>query len=213
MSEYNNVPKIRFKGFTDVWEQRKLLGFAEYIDGNYGESYPKDGEFVESGVPFFTSAVTGSQGIWNYKYVKYITKEKNDTLVKAQSKGGDLVLTNRGASMGVISQIPLHYKDVNIGPQLTRIRGKENILDNLFLLSNLRTKKSYEQLLASNAGSAMPFISLTNLSNLEINFPNYDEQVKIGELFANLDNLITLHQRKLEKLKNIKKSMLDKMFV
>ena len=190
--------------FFYSWEQRKLLGFAEYIDGNYGESYPKDGEFVESGVPFFTSAVTGSQGIWNYKYVKYITKEKNDTLVKAQSKGGDLVLTNRGASMGVISQIPLHYKDVNIGPQLTRIRGKENILDNLFLLSNLRTKKSYEQLLASNAGSAMPFISLTNLSNLEINFPNYDEQVKIGELFANLDNLITLHQHKEYKRRNDK---------
>ena len=121
-------------------------------------------------------------------------------------------MTNRGASMGVISQIPLHYKDVNIGPQLTRIRGKENILDNLFLLSNLRTKKSYEQLLASNAGSAMPFISLTNLSNLEINFPNYDEQVKIGELFANLDNLITLHQRKCDTLVNAKKSLLEKMF-
>ena len=209
----SNPPEIRFKGFTDVWEQRKLLGSAEYIDGNYGESYPKDSEFVESGIPFFTSAVTGSQGIWNYKYVKYITKEKNDTLLKAQSKGGDLVLTNRGASMGVICQIPLHYKDVNIGPQLTRIRGKENILDNLFLLSNLKTKKCYEQLLASNAGSAMPFISLTNLSNLNINVPNYAEQIKLGKIFYEIDNLITLHQRKLAKLQNIKKSLLEKMFV
>ena len=103
-------------------------------------------------MPFFTSAVTGNKGIWNDKYVKFISVEKNQILLKAQSKGGDLVLTNRGASMGVISRIPLKYFDVNIGPQLTRIRGRENELCESFLLAEIKTVKTNQDLLSSNAG-------------------------------------------------------------
>ena len=207
-----NIPEIRFKGFSEAWEQRKLKDIANYIDGNYGENYPKEEEFVDFGIPFFTSAVIGTEGIWNYKFVKYITEDKNIILKKAQSKGTDIILTNRGASMGVVCQIPRFYQDVNIGPQLTRIRGNKEVLDNLFLLSQLKTKRCQENLLASNAGSAMPFISILNLGNLDIVLPKLEEQKKVGEFLKNLDNLITLHQRKYDKLKELKISLLEKMF-
>ena len=205
-------PTIRFKGYTEDWEQRKVKDISDFIDGNYGEKYPRDDEFIDSGIPFFTSAVTGSEGIFNEKNVKFISTEKNRELTKAQSQGGDLILTNRGASMGVIAEIPEKYGLVNIGPQLTRIRGKENEANNKYLLCLFQTSTNNKKLTSMNAGSAMPFIGLKGLGNIDLLIPQYDEQLKIGEYFSCLDNLITLHQRKCEETKILKKYMLQKMF-
>ena len=191
-----DIPKIRFKGFTEPWEQRKVKDISDFIDGNYGEKYPRDDEFVDSGIPFFTSAVTGSEGIFNEKNVKFISTEKNRELTKAQSQGGDLILTNRGASMGVIAEIPEKYGLVNIGPQLTRIRGKEKEANNKYLLCLFQTSTNNKKLTSMNAGSAMPFIGLKGLGNIDLLIPQYDEQLKIGEYFSCLDHFITLHQRK-----------------
>ena len=208
----SNTPKIRFSGFTEDWEQRKVKDISDFIDGNYGEKYPRDDEFIDSGIPFFTSAVTGSEGIFNEKNVKFISTEKNRELTKAQSQGGDLILTNRGASMGVIAEIPEKYGLVNIGPQLTRIRGKENEANNKYLLCLFQTSTNNKKLTSMNAGSAMPFIGLKGLGNIDLLIPQYDEQLKIGEYFSCLDNLITLHQCKYDDTKLLKKYMLQKMF-
>ncbi|SCX09561.1 type I restriction enzyme, S subunit [Lachnospiraceae bacterium YSD2013] len=210
--EGERVPEIRFDGFTDDWEQRKVSEIADYIDGNYGEKYPKDNEFIDEGIPFFTSAVTGADGVFNKENVKYISEEKNAILLKAQSRGGDLILTNRGASMGVIAEIPQEYGLVNIGPQLTRIRGKEGVAFNKFLLSNLQTSKNSRKLTSMNAGSAMPFIGLSGLGSFELQLPSFEEQKQIGVFFRDLDNLITLQQRKCDELKEVKKYMLQNMF-
>lgn len=207
-----DIPKIRFKGFTEPWEQRKVKDISDFIDGNYGEKYPRDDEFVDSGIPFFTSAVTGSEGIFNEKNVKFISTEKNRELTKAQSQGGDLILTNRGASMGVIAEIPEKYGLVNIGPQLTRIRGKEKEANNKYLLCLFQTSTNNKKLTSMNAGSAMPFIGLKGLGNIDLLIPQYDEQLKIGEYFSCLDHFITLHQRKCDDTKELKKYMLQKMF-
>ena len=196
MNEKSLKPRIRFKGFTEAWEQRKLNDVATFIDGNYGEKYPKDDEFIDSGIPFLTSAVIGTTGIFNYDLVKYISEEKNSILTKAQSTGGDLILTNRGASMGVSSQIPLHYRMINIGPQLTRIRVINGKADSLFLLNLLNVPYYKEKLTSMNAGSAMPFIGLEGLSKFEFTTPLISEQIILGKLFDKISRLITLHQRK-----------------
>ncbi len=211
-AEGERKPKLRFDGFTDDWEQCRLSDVAIFIDGNYGEKYPKDNEFIENGVPFFTSAVIGTSGVFDKKNVKYISKEKNSVLVKAQSLGGDIILTNRGASMGVVAQIPLEYGLVNIGPQLTRIRGTEKA-DNLFLLSMFKNPSYNQKLLSINSGSAMNFVGLESLGKFEFMCPKLDEQAQIGVFFKNIDNLITLHQNKIEKLQNIKKAYLNEMFI
>lgn len=211
-AEGERKPKLRFTGFTDDWEQCSLSDVAIFIDGNYGEKYPKDNEFIENGVPFFTSAVIGTSGVFDQKNVKYISEEKNSVLVKAQSLGGDIILTNRGASMGIVAQIPLEYGLVNIGPQLTRIRGTEKA-DNLFLLSMFKNPSYNQKLLSINSGSAMNFVGLEALGKFEFMCPKLDEQVQIGVFFKSIDNLITLHQRKLEKLQNIKKAYLNEMFI
>ena len=210
--EGSNVPEIRFAGFLDDWNIVKLSDLSFFIDGNYGEKYPKENEFIEYGVPFFTSAVIGTSGDFNKKYVKFISEEKNSMLIKAQSLGGDLILTNRGASMGTVAQIPTSYDLVNIGPQLTRIRAAEKA-DNLFLLSMLKNPSYNQKLLSINSGSAMNFVGLTAIGAFEFKAPRIEEQEKIGNYFQQLDSLIYLQNTKLKKLKNIKKSCLEKMFV
>jgi len=205
------IPQIRFKGFTENWEQHKLKDISFFIDGNYGAKYPKDSEFMDSGIPFFTSAVIGKNGIFNRANVKYISKDKNNELIKAQSYGGDLVLTNRGASMGAIAEIPLDFDQVNIGPQLTRITAdKDN--NNLFLLALLKTPYYSRKIISMNAGSAMNFVGLDTLGKFSLLAPNLREQLQIGSFFKQIDDTIDLHQRQLELLKEQKKGFLQKMF-
>lgn len=98
--------------------------------------------------------------------------------------------------MGVIAEIPEKYGLVNIGPQLTRIRGKEKEANNKYLLCLFQTSTNNKKLTSMNAGSAMPFIGLKGLGNIDLLIPQYDEQLKIGEYFSCLDHFITLHQRK-----------------
>lgn len=98
--------------------------------------------------------------------------------------------------MGVIAEIPQEYGLVNIGPQLTRIRGKEGIAFNKFLLANLQNSKNQKKLTSMNAGSAMPFIGLSGLGNFELQLSSFEEQKKIGLYINNLENLIALQQCK-----------------
>lgn len=208
----SKIPELRFQGFSGDWAERKLKDISFFIDGNYGAKYPKDSEFMDSGIPFFTSAVIGKNGIFNRANVKYISKDKNNELTKAQSYGGDLVLTNRGASMGAISEIPLDFDQVNIGPQLTRITADKNN-NNLFLLALLKTPYYSRKLISMNAGSAMNFVGLDTLGKFSLLAPNLREQQKIGAFFKQLDDTIALHQRKLDLLKEQKKGFLQKMFI
>lgn len=208
----SKIPELRFQGFSGDWAERKLKDISFFIDGNYGAKYPKDSEFMDSGIPFFTSAVIGKNGIFNRANVKYISNDKNNELTKAQSYGGDLVLTNRGASMGAISEIPLDFDQVNIGPQLTRITADKNN-NNLFLLALLKTPYYSRKLISMNAGSAMNFVGLDTLGKFSLLAPNLREQQKIGAFFKQLDDTIALHQRKLDLLKEQKKGFLQKMFI
>ena len=207
-----NVPKLRFKEFNDEWVNTNIKSISNYIDGNYGENYPKESEFIRNGIPFITSAVIGTTGIFDRKLVKYISQEKNSILIKAQSTGGDIVLTNRGASMGVTSIIPEDYEIINIGPQLTRIRCFQDKAVSSFVLQLLKSPQYLYNLKLMNAGSAMPFISLDGLGKFKISLPTIKEQKKIGELFKLLDKKIELQSRKIEDFKLFKLSIKNNIF-
>ena len=200
-------PELRFSDYNDEWICTNIKSISNYIDGNYGENYPKEHEFIEIGVPFITSAVIGTSGIFDRKLVKYISEEKNSILTKAQSKGGDIILTNRGASMGVTSMIPNDYVMINIGPQLTRIRCFEDKVNPNFLLQLLKSPQYLYKLRLMNAGSAMPFISLDGLGKFKIAIPSLEEQKVIGNLLTLFDKKIELQLKKIENLKLLKKEI------
>ena len=203
-----NVPELRFSGFTEAWEQRKLGDFCEMFNGDRGINYPKDSDMVQAGIPF-VNAGDLQEGKVNLATANKITREKFDQLGGAKIKRGDILYCLRG-TLGKNAFVD-NFDEGTVASSLVDIRSKN--VDSQYLFTVLNSDIEYRQRILCDEGAAQPNLSARNLANFDIPVPKIEEQVKIGRHFESLSNLITLHQHKLEKLKNVKKSLLDKMFV
>ena len=178
----SSVPEIRFKGFTDAWEQRKCKDVAPL---QRGFDLPTS-QMVEGKFP-----VVMSNGVGGYH---------NEYKVK-----GPGVITGRSGTIGKLQYIESDYWPHNTSLWVTNF--KDNYPKFIFYLyQNLDLSKF-------GTGSGVPTLNRNDVHDTLVCVPDFDEQKKISAYFDCLDNLITLHQRELEKLQNIKKSMLEKMFV
>ena len=190
-------PQIRFKGFTDAWEQRKLGDVAIV---NPKDEVPSIFEYVD------LESVIGT------KMVSHRTETKNTAPSRAQrvARLGDLFYQT------VRPYQKNNYLFEKAGKNYVFSTGYAQLrplIDGYFLLSIVQSARFVKIVLDNCTGTSYPAINANDLANIEISYSyNIDECRKIGKFFRNLDNLITLHQRKLDKLKNIKKSMLEKMF-
>lgn len=191
-------PEIRFKGFTDAWEQRKL---GELVVFNPKEELPDVFEYVD------LESVVGTE------MLSHRTEEKATAPSRAQrlAHTGDLFYqTVRPYQKNnyLFEKSDKHYVFSTGYAQL------RPFIDGYFLLSLVQNGQFVKTVLDHCTGTSYPAINANDLAEIEI-FSPLDEQEyhQIGAYFRNLDNLITLHKRKLEKLKNIKKSCLEKMFV
>ncbi len=207
MEEKKQVPQIRFKGYVDVWEQRKLGDVLEVIkDGTHGTH-----QDAEDG-PFLLSAKNIKNGviIWDETDRKISEDEYEKIHSKFKLQNNDVLLTIVG-SIGETA-ILKDISGITFQRSVAFIRPSEE-LSSEFLYSEIQTPKFQKELDCRKSTSAQPGIYLGDLSEIPFVYSkNEDEQKKIGEYFSNIDNLITLHQRKYDKLVNIKKSMLEKMF-
>ena len=188
-----DVPEIRFKGFTEAWEQRKL---GEIVGITMGQS-PDGATYSETQADYIL--IQGNADLKDgWVYPRVWTTQKTKT-----AEAGDLIMSVRApaGTMGKTS-----YNAV-IGRGVASIKGNEFIFQTL----NKMDADGYWRRLS--AGSTFESLNSDSIKNAEIMVPTTQEQVQIGNIFQNLDNLITLHQRKLEKLKNLKKACLEKMFV
>ena len=177
-----NVPEIRFKGFTDAWEQRKLLELVMYRSSSLTVTDAKEnGKYYL----YDANSIIGNTDIEPIR-TKYITIIKD------------------GAGVGRIRQMPENTMFIGTMGALIADRSELNFI--FALLTRFDLGKTF-------SGSTIPHIYFKDYGNNEYLIPNKIEQEVIGDFFHKLDNLITLHQRKLEKLKNIKKACLEKMFV
>ena len=197
MAEKTNVPEIRFAGFTDPWEQRKLgeLGSVAMCKRIFKEQTTEQGD-----VPFYKIGTFGGTPD------AFISRELFDEYQRLYQfpKVGDILISAAG-TIGrtiVYQGDPAYYQDSNI----VWLQHDER-LDNGFLLQFLNGKSW-----SSLEGSTLKRLYNKDLLNAEIAIPSPDEQHQIGSTFARLDDIITLHQRKYDKLAQLKKSMLDKMF-
>ena len=189
-------PEIRFAGFTDPWEQRKLGEVAHFINGR---AYSQN-ELLSSGkYPVLRVGNFYTNDSWYYSNLEL--EDKN------YAYEGDLLYTwsaTFGPHIWHGNKVIYHYHIWKV--QL------EAALEKLFAFQLLERDK--ERILSDKNGSTMVHITKTGIENTSVLMPcSVEEQRRIGAFFDRLDSLITLHQRKLELLRNIKKSMLDKMFV
>ena len=204
-----NVPEIRFDGFTDVWEQRKLGEVTELKSA----SRVHKGEWTDSGVPFFRSSdvMAAINGATNEK--AYISEELYEKLSSASGKleKGDVLVTG-GGSVGnpyiVPNNEPLYTKDADLLWIKNQGRFYPYFLYEYFFSPTFRIYLSN----ISHVGTIAHY-TITQLSETPISLPDIEEQIKVGEYFESLDRLITLHQRKYEELQKIKKFMLQNMFI
>ena len=135
--------------------------------------------------------------------------EHNGYLRRSQLKENDILFSIAG-TLGRVTSVKSSILPANTNQALAIIRLKEGCLD--YVKTYLKGKAVAEFIKKNPTIGAQPNLSLEQVANLEIAIPSVSEQVKIGNYFEKLDNLITLHQRKFEKLTNVKKSMLEKMF-
>ena len=201
MTENRKTPKLRFKGFTDAWEQRKLGDIGTITTGSTPSTSIPD-YYSDDGIIWVTPTDI-SENI-TFKSARKLSElgqqvgrvvPKNTILVTCiASIGKNTMLGNTGS----------------FNQQINGLTPNENKYEPYFLL--IESEIWSAQMRKSAAAGTMQIINRTEFSGLETWIPKLNEQKVIGTYFRNLDNLITLHQRKLDRLKNIKKSMLDKMF-
>lgn len=202
-----NVPKIRFSGFTEPWEQHKLSEIADLTSSK--RVHAKD--YVESGVPFYRGKeISELKEHKPISDVLYITKEKYEEISKLYGtpKIGDLLITAVGTlgNTWVIDNLPFYFKDGNL-IWFKNIKCNSQYLD--YVLSSPEgQRKIYD----SAIGSSQKALTMVKLNELNFMFPNEAEQEKIVDFFKKIDKLIYLYQCKLENLKKQKKGLLQKMF-
>lgn len=201
-------PEIRFKGYTDEWEQRKLSELSDFITkGATPTTYGYD--WQESGIPFFRNdAIKDNQFI--YGDFSYISEEANEALQRSEIHGDDILVAITG-DIGKAGIVPKSIEKGNINQHTARVRIVKDAIP-YFVYQSLITDEQQKKYQLIKTGLSMPQLSLQQIRDTIVLCPSVEEQLMIGECFINLDNLITLHQRKCDEVKTLKKYMLQKMF-
>ena len=200
----SNIPEIRFAGFTDAWEQRKLDTITDVRDGTHDSP-----QYVETGHPFITSKNV-KDGFINYEDIQYVSDKDYEEINKRSKVDKNDILMGM---IGTIGNIALVRETPDFAIKNVALIKDIGDVYYRYLYHCLQSNSAAHQLDENLDGGTQKFIALNKIRELVIPVPSEHEQHKIGDYMESLDNLITLHQRKLEKLQNIKKMMLEKMFV
>ena len=199
------VPELRFAGFADDWEERKLKELADF---SKGLGYTKS-DLTESGNPII---------LYGRLYTKYQTVIDNvDTFVDVKDKsvvsiGGEVIVPSSGESSEDIARASVvDNAGVILGGDLNVIKPKDEI-DSTFLALTISNGQQQKELSKRAQGKSVVHLHNSDLKEVNLIFPSIEEQQKIGSFFKQLDDIIDLHQRKLDLLKEQKKGFLQKMF-
>ena len=184
-----NKPILRFKNFSDDWEQRKLIDVAEMFDNLRIPVTASDR--VEGNTAYY-----GANGIQDY--------------VDGFTHDGEFVLIAEDGANDLINY-PVNYVKgkIWVNNHAHVVSGKKSELDNLFLTARIKSMNISHWLV----GGGRAKLNGDVLKKIPLTLPIYEEQKKIGAFFKQLDDAIALHQHKLEKLQNIKQAYLNEMFV
>ena len=200
-------PKVRFKGFTDDWEQRKLFDIYASIGNAFvGTATPY---YVESG-HFYLESNNIKDGQINHNSEIFINDEFYEKQKDKWLHTGDMVMVQSG-HVGHAAVIPEEL-DNSAAHALIMFRHPKEKIEPYFLNYQYQTNKSKKKIEEITTGNTIKHILASDMQEFVVDITNYDEQKKIGSYFQKLDHLITFHQRKCEQTKKLKKYMLQKMF-
>ena len=199
------IPEFRFNGFANAWEQRKLGELAEIVGG--GTPSTSVESYWDGDIDWYAPAEIGEQ-IYLKSSQRKITEEGLNKSSAKVLPVGTVLFTSRAG----IGKTAILLKEGCTNQGFQSIVPNKNKLDSYFIFTRSEELKRYGETVG--AGSTFVEVSGKQMANMELMMPTtMDEQQKIGEYFSNLDNLITLHQRKLDMLKKLKSACLSEMFI
>ncbi len=199
-------PEIRFEGFTDPWEQRKL---GELCTFSKGHGYSK-ADIRDAGTPLILYGRLYTQYESRIEEVDTFTVEQDGSIL---SRGNEVIVPASGETAEDIAiASSVRRSGIILGGDLNVVTptGK---LDPDYTALAITYSKAHDDLAKRAQGKSVVHVHGNDIAEVEISYPSESEQKRISSVVLNLDSLITLHQRKLELLRNIKKSLLDRMFV
>ena len=212
MTEQAKVPAIRFAGFTDPWEQRKLGDVADIKTGPFGTLLHAE-DYVDDGIPIVTTEHFKTGALPKDKEgIPQVSEEDAKRLEQYRAKEGD-ILFSRVGSVDANAQVFAGQDGWLFSGRVLRARPDLTLVSSAYLHYELETEEVKSSVISRAVGGTMASINTEILFQTPIFIPaKMTEQNKIGSTCARLDSLITLHQRKYDKLVVFKKSMLEKMF-
>ena len=211
--ERRRVPKLRFPGFTEDWEQRKFLDLLDAQNGirrgPFGSSLKKDSFVKKSDYVVYEQ----QNAIYdNYETRYFISKEKYNELIRFNIQPGDFIMSGAG-TIGRISMVPDGIKKGVFNQALIRFKVNKDSINPLYFLKFMQSDMMQKQLTQANPGSAMTnLVPMDELKKWDVTIPSLEEQNRISTFINQIDAFITLHQRKLDNLKLKKKALLQKLF-
>jgi type I restriction enzyme S subunit len=206
--EGEKYPVLRFAGFTDAWEQRELGDMGDTFTGLSGKTKE---DFGKGEAEFITYLNVFNNPISNIKLTERVELDKKQNEVRY----GDIFFTTSSETPGEVGMSSVwldNRENVYLNSFCFGYRLKDKV-DPFYMAYSLRSNPIRNQFILLAQGISRYNISKTKAMDIEIMLPKLDEQIKLGKFFKQLDNLITLHQRKLDKLKSIKQAYLNEMFV
>ena len=211
MAEKKMKPALRFQGFTDEWEQKRLLSIAT-MHARIGWQNLRKSEFLVSGDYYLITGTDFLDGEIDFANCHYVTKDRYDQDVNIQIENGSILITKDG-TLGKVAYVNCLDKPatLNAGVFNVLVRDK-NIIFEKYLFQYLKAPFLMDYVAQKATGGTIKHLNQNILVDFPVMHPIYAEQVLLGNCLERIDHLITLYQRKQEKLINIKKSMLKKLF-
>jgi type I restriction enzyme S subunit len=205
-------PELRFPGFTDPWEQRKLSEVAT-MHARIGWQNLRTSEFLDSGEYMLITGTDFEDGAINYSTCHYVEKERYDQDKHIQITNGSILITKDG-TLGKVAYVQGLTMPATLNAGVFNVEIKDdNDVDGKYLFQYLKAPYLMDYVAKKATGGTIKHLNQNILVEFPVLLPNKEEQIRIGNYFQDIDNLITLHQRKLNNLKEQKKALLQQMFV
>lgn len=216
-NEKLNVPELRFPGFEDKWNIKKIGDLLEENiilnqgDGNHGNLYPKSTEFSDYGIPYLSASNIKNEEL-NFDNIKYLPIKRAEEFIKGVAKDGDILLAHN-ATVGPSVLLKTEFPFVILSTTLTFYRVNKDKMNNYFFLVEFRSGNIQKQLARLMKQTTRNQVPILLQRKIKFSYPEkLKEQQKIGDFFSKLDRQIELEEQKLEKLDQQKKAYIQKIF-
>ena len=211
MNTNKKTPKLRFKGFADDWEQRKLSELAT-MNARIGWQNLRTSEFLDSGDYLLITGTDFDNGRVKYSTCHYVEKKRFDQDTKIQLSTGSILITKDG-TLGKVALVEELPKPATLNAGVFNVRVKDDaVLSYKYLYHYLKAPFLMKYVTANATGGTIKHLNQSILVDFPIPITEKPEQDRIAKLLDSLESSITLHQRKLEKLKLNKSALLQKLF-